>query len=189
MTTSTQTQESKIINGVNVSQMAETVEAIKGQPEIADFQFRAKNTWLGGGENTIEVGNYYGACQERTRENPFTFTADEPPVLLGKDKGANPVEYVLAALSGCMTTTLAYHAAAQGIEVDAIESNYEGDLDLKGFLGLDPKVRKGYKEIRVNFKMKSDAEKAKLAEIVKNSPVYDIITNPTPIKISVETVK
>jgi len=183
----TATPECKIINGVNVTRMAETVQAIQGQPEIARFQFRATNTWSGGGENQIEVGNFYGACQEHAREKPFRLKADEPPVLLGQDKGANPVEYVLAALSGCMTTSLAYHAAAQGIEVESIESGYEGDLDLKGFLGIDPKVRKGYQEIRVNFKVKTAAEKEKLVELVKNSPVYDIITNPTPVRITVET--
>lgn len=86
-----------------------------------------------------------------------------------------------------MTTTLAYHAAAQGIKIEGIESDYEGDIDLKGFLGLDPNVRKGFKEIRAQFKVKSDTEKAKLEEIFKNSPVFDIVTNPTPVKLSIVT--
>jgi len=187
MTTKTAAPESKIINGVDVTRMTETIRAIKSQPEIADFKFRASNTWVDGGENKIEVGNFYGAGAEQVREKPFTLTADEPPVLLGKDKGANPVEYVLAALSGCMTTTLAYHSAAQGVEIQGIESDYEGDLDLKGFLGIDPEVRKGYKEIRVHFKVKTEADKEKLLALAKNSPVFDIITNPTPVKITIET--
>ncbi len=181
------TQEQKIVNGVNVSQMEETIHAVGEQPELAQFKFRANNEWQDGGHNRTSVKNYHGTCQEIEREKPFELDADEPPALLGKDKGANPAEYLLTALSSCMTTSLIYHAAARGIEVDSVESDYEGDINLRGFLNLDPKVRKGFEEIRVKFKVKSDADKKTLNELVQNSPILDTVRNPTAIKVEIVT--
>jgi uncharacterized OsmC-like protein len=107
-------------------------------------------------------------------------------VLLGKDQGANPVEFVLHALAACLTTSLVYHAAARGIRLESVESQLEGDLDLQGFLGLSDQVRRGYKEIRVKFKVKSDASSEQLKELTKFSPVYDIVSNPVPVSIQIE---
>ncbi|CAI2717561.1 OsmC family protein [Nitrospina watsonii] len=176
-------QNQKVVNGVNVTQLEETIQAVKGQPELAQFKFRARNTWKDGAQNKVEFDDYYGTCQELKHGRPFQFQADEPPALLGKDQGANPAEYLLTALSACMTTSLVYHAAAAGIDLENVESEYEGDIDLHGFLDLDPAVRKGYKEIRINFKVKTDADKKKLAELVKHSPIFDVVTNPTPVKV------
>ena len=118
------------------------------------------------------------------------YLKDEPPVLLGKDQGANPVEYALAALNGCLTTTLIYHAAAQGIKIDEVESTLSGDLDIQGLLGMSEKVRNGYEKIKVTFKVKSDAPEEKIKELVdlaqKRSPVFDIISHPTPIEVSLQ---
>jgi uncharacterized OsmC-like protein len=177
------TTEQTIINGVNVSELGETVQAVKATPELANFKFRANNNWVNGGHNQIKLESFYGTCKEIPRDKTIKLDADEPPVLLGTDKGANPAEYLLTALSSCMTTSLVYHAAAQGINVEKVESDYEGDINLKGFLNLDPKVRKGYEEIRVKFKVKSDADKEKLNELVQNSPIFDVVRNPTPIKV------
>ena len=138
----TATEEKVITNGVNVTALGEVLEAVKGDPEIAKFQFRAKNEWLGGGHNRSTIQSYYGACQEQSsREKAFVFDNGEPPVLLGNDEGANPVEFVLHALAGCMTTTMVYHAAARGITIESIETELEGDLDLHGFLRLDDRNR------------------------------------------------
>jgi len=109
-------------------------------------------------------------------------------VLLGEDNGANPVEYVLAGLSGCMTTTLAYHAASRGMKIEEIRSEYEGDIDLHGLLDLDPNVRAGYREIRVKFKVKGEVDEATVRELIRKSPVYDTLANPVKIKIEVEKV-
>lgn len=185
--TTQQTKANKVINGIDVTKLIETIRAIQNQPELADFKFRVNNEWRDGSQNRASTKGFYGTCQEISHTEPFEFKADEPPVLLGKGEGANPVEYLLTALSSCMTTTLAYHAAAQGIEIEGIESGYEGDIDLHGFLDLDPKVRKGFREIRAQFKVKSEADKEKLVELVKKSPVFDIVTNPTPVKVSVVT--
>jgi uncharacterized OsmC-like protein len=177
------TKEKTIINGVNVSDLGDTVQAVTETPELANFKFRAKNNWVNGGHNKIKLESYYGTCKEIPRDQTISLDADEPPVLLGTDKGANPAEYLLTALSSCMTTSLVYHAAAEGINVEKVESDYEGDINLKGFLNLDPKVRKGYEEIRVQFKVKSDADKEKLNELVQNSPIFDVVRNPTPVKV------
>ncbi|MDQ4056949.1 MAG: OsmC family protein, partial [Thermoproteota archaeon] len=125
-----------------------------------------------------------------SRSQPFEFEKDEPPVLLGEDHGANPVEYALAALNDCLTTSLIYHAAAKGIKIDEVESTLAGDLDLHGFLGLNENVRNGYEKIQVTFKIKADAPEEKLGELVeiaqKRSPVFDIISHPTPVEVSME---
>ncbi len=177
-----------VLNGVNVDKIFETIDSIKGNSEIAKFRFKATNKWVKGGENRTIVNEFYGACQTHSRSKPFEFVKDEPPILLGEDHGANPVEYALSALAGCLTTSLVYHAAAKGIKIDQVESTLEGNLDLRGFLGMDENIRNGYEGIQVNFKIKSDAPKEQLEELVqlakKRSPVCDIISNPTPVNVS-----
>ena len=183
-------KQATIVNGVNVTDMYDTIDAIKGQPQIAKFQFRAKNKWESGASNRTIVKDFDGACQTFDRDVPFVMQKDEHPILLGKDTGANPVEYALAALAGCLTTSLVYHAAAQGIRIDEVESSYEGDIDLHGFLGLDENVRNGYENIQIKFKVKGDAPEEKLRELVelaqKRSPVFDIITNKVPVSVALE---
>ena len=177
-----------IMNGVNVTALKNVLKAVQANKDIADFQFRARNTWLGGDANRTTIQGFYGACQEDTsRAQPFVFDNGEPAVLLGKDRGANPVEFVLHALAGCVTTTMAYHAAARGIEIEAIESRLEGDLDLRGFLGLSNTVRKGYHHVRVHMRVKSKAAPETLAALAKYSPVYDIVSNSLPVELVVET--
>lgn len=176
------------VNGVNVDQLQANITAIQGEPGLAKFQFRATNSWINGGHNRTTIKEFYGVGQEdTTRTEPFVLDADEPPVLLGKDQGANPVEFVLHALASCLTTSMVYHAAARGITIDAIESRLEGDLDLRGFLGLSQDVRPGYENLRVHFTVKSDAPAETLRELTKHSPVFDIVTNPVPVAISVQT--
>ncbi len=185
--TTTPTQE-LIRNGVNVTRLAGTIRAVQNQPELAQFKFRARNQWDTGGHNVATVDGFYGTCQELEHRQPFVLHADEPHVLLGEDHGANPVEYVLAGLSGCMTTTLAYHAAGRGLNLESIESEFEGDIDLQGLLDLDPAVRPGYREIRVKFRIKGDVDEQTVQELVRKSPVYDTLANPVRIRIDVEKV-
>jgi uncharacterized OsmC-like protein len=175
-------------NGVNVTGLEATIEAIRQQPMLAQFKFRARNQWDTGSHNIATVDSFYGTCQEMEHKQPFTMHADEPPVLLGEDRGANPVEYVLVGLSGCMTTTLAYHSAIRGLNIESIESEFEGDTDAQGVLDLDPNVRPGYREIRVKFRVKGDADEATIQELLRKSPVYDTLANPVKIKIEVEKV-
>ena len=184
-------KNSTTLNGVNVEELFKTVDAVKKTAAIAKFRFRADNTWIEGGHNRTSIRNFYGAGVEDTsRKTPFILDADEPKVLLGTDRGANPVEYVLTALAGCLTTSLVYHAAARGITVEEVESHLEGDLDLRGFLGISEEVRNGYENIRVTFKIKADATEEQLRELVqlaqKRSPVFDIVSHPVPVSVELK---
>jgi len=178
----------RIINGVKVNDLFTTVDAIKATPAIAKFRFRIRNQWQGASQNCSTVNEFEGALQQLSRSKPFVLEADEPAVLLGKDMAANPVEYLLHALASCVTTSMVYHAAARGIELEEVESFFEGDIDLHGFLDLDPKVRKGYQGIRVTFKVKADVPESQLQEIVElgtsHSPVFDSLTKGVPVTVS-----
>jgi len=180
----------KVINGVNVDALSATVEAVKATPAIATFRFRVNNEWDGASQNVSTVGDYYGTGMELSRAKPFVLRSDEPPVLLGTDLAANPVEYLLHALAACVTTSMVYHAAARGIQIEAIESSLEGDLDLRGFLELDPKVRQGYEGIRIHFKVKADVPDHQLQTLVElgtgHSPVFDSLTNGVPISVTTQ---
>lgn len=177
---------SKAINGVDTARLMETIEAIKTDPGIAGFQFRLQNRWIDGGENRSRIRDFFGAREEQHRSQTFELTNDEPPVLLSNDRAPNPVEYVLHALAGCLTTALVYHAAARGIPVRSVSTRFEGDLDLRGFLGMSDEVRRGYQAIRVVFDIDADADEATKRELMaigqKYSPVFDIVTNGVPVR-------
>ena len=178
------------VNGVDLQRLSETIEAVQDRPELAQFKFRAKNKWIDGGHNRSTIQGFYGVGQEDTnRKATFTYDADEPEVLLGKDGGANPVEYLLHALAACMTTAMVYHAAARGIVIESVESTLEGDLDIRGFLGLDDNIRPGYQNIRAAFRVKADATAAQLEELVRFSPVYNSVSNPVNVEAKVEILK
>jgi uncharacterized OsmC-like protein len=188
MTTTIETTKPTTLNGVNVTRLGETIQAVKQDPGLGAFKFRARNEWDNGGHNVATIGSFYGTHQEMEHKQPFVMHADEPAVLLGDDNGANPVEFVLAGLSGCMTTTLAYHAAGRGLKLDEIRSEYEGDIDLRGLLDIDPGVRSGYREIRVKFRVKGDIDEATVHELVRKSPVFDTLSNPVRIRVEVEKI-
>lgn len=187
---STQSTQVRIVNGVNVDDLFKTIEAVKATPAIADFKFRVRNEWVDCGYNRSTVTGFYGAMEEMNHAGKFVMEADEPAILLGTDKGANPVEHLLHALAACVTTAMVYHAAARGIRVEEVESSLEGDLDLRGFLGIDPTVRKGYQDVRMKFKIKADVSDDQLQELVqlgpKFSPVFDSITRGVPVSVSAE---
>ncbi len=178
-----------ITNGVNVDALFETIGAVKSEPEIAEFEFRASNRWLGGDHNRSRIAGFRGACEEHVHANgPFEMDNAEPPVLLGEGASANPVEYVLHALAGCLTTTMVYHAAARGIEIEDVSSELSGDLNLMGFLGLDETVRKGFQEIHVTMKVRGEADTEVLKSLAQYSPVYDIVSNSLPVGITIEKI-
>lgn len=178
------------VNGVAVDNLFATIEAVKSTPSIAKFNFRIRNRWETGGRNCSTVAGFSGANQELAHPKPFTLEADEPAILLGKDLAANPVEYLLHALASCVTTSMVYHAAARGISIEQVESSFEGDIDLHGFLNLDPGVRKGYQGIRASFKIRANVPDDQLKEVVRlgtaHSPVFDSLTNGVPIIVSAE---
>lgn len=180
----------KNVNGVNVSQLFSTIELIKEKPEIAQFQFQATNKWLDGTHNRATVKNFYGAGQVDTTRAPMHFDIDEPPILCGKNQGANPVEYLLVALSGCLTTTLVAHAAARGIDLKGVESRLVGDIDLRGFLGISKEVPVAYQNIGVYFTIDADVSEDKKEELIKMaqkySPVFNSVTKTVPVSVQLD---
>ena len=183
------TTENPVRNGVDTATLFATLDAVKGNPDIAKFQFRATNRWVSGTHNQSTIHGFYGAMQEMTHQQPWTFDADHPAVLVGNDNGPTPVEYVLHALAACLTAGLANIAAARGVNLTEVESTVEGDIDLLGILGLSDQVRNGYQQINVSFKLRGD-DPEKLRQVVEQSrqrsAVFDVITNGVPVSIEVD---
>jgi uncharacterized OsmC-like protein len=181
--------DNPIRNGVDTAALFATIDAVKGDPEIAKFQFRATNTWVSGTHNRSTIHGFYGARQEMTHQQSWTYDADHPAVLVGKDNGPTPVEFVLHALAACLTSGLANIAAARGVNLTEVTSTVEGDIDLLGILGLSEGVRNGYQQIKVSFKLRGD-DPEKLRKLVAQSrdrsAVFDIVTNGVPVAIDVD---
>ena len=152
------------------------------------MRFRARNKWLGGGFNRSRIKSFYAGCAEdATRSEAFELHAGEPQFLASGDRAPNPVEFVLHALAGCLTTTLVYHAAVRGIEIGAAESALEGDLDLRGLFGMSENVRKGCHHVRVRMRIRCEASAEQLTELAKFAPVYDIVSSSLPVELAIET--
>ena len=181
--------ENPVRNGVDTATLFATIDAVKGDPDIAKFRFRATNTWVSGTHNRSTIHGFHGAKQEMTHREPFTFDADHPPVLVGTDNGPTPVEYVLHAVAACLTAGIANIAAARGVTLTEVSSTVEGDIDLLGILGLSGRVRNGYQQIRVGFTLRGD-DPDKLRSVVEQSrqrsAVFDIVTNGVPVSIDVD---
>ncbi len=177
------------LNGVDTPTLFATLDAVKKQPELAKFQFRATNRWQGGTHSQSRMESFRGAGAERKHVHEFTFDADHPQVLVGRDQGPTPVEFLLHAIAACITAGIGNIAAARGVTLSEIESTVEGDIDLRGILGLSEEVRNGYEQLRMNVTIKGDASPEKLAQIVEQSrarsAVYDVLTNGIPVAISV----
>jgi uncharacterized OsmC-like protein len=187
------TSTEAIRNGVDTVQLFGTLDAVKSDPSIARFQFRARNRWIDGAHNRSSIRDFYAANQEDTsRTKDFLLDAGEPAILLGTDTGPNPAEYLLHALAACLTTSLVYVAAARGIHLTEVESTVTGDLDIRGALGLSNDVRNGFERIHVQFRLNGDAPEAKLHEVVaraqQRSAVFDMITNGVPVALEVRPI-
>ena len=179
--------EPKLINGLNITEFENIVEAVREQPGLAKFLFRGTNVWDNGARNRTTFRGFYGAGEEHGAENrAFVVDADDPPVFLGSDKAPTPVEYLLHALSACLTSSIVYKAAAHGIVIESVESTIDGDLDARKFLELSEDGRTGYQNIRATFKVKSNASPEVIKELAEFSPVLDVITRGTPVSIHVE---
>lgn len=190
----TQTVEAKRergpLNGVDTPTLFATINAVKGQPELAKFQFRASSRWLEGTHSRSRAETFSGAGGTHSHEGDFQFEADHPKVLVGTGRGPTPVEYLLHGLAACLTAGIANVAAARGVTLSEVESTVEGNLDLRGILGISKDVRNGYQSIRVSFRIKGDAPAEKLREIVAQSQarsaVFDVLSNGTSIEVGVE---
>lgn len=177
-------------NGVDVPSLFATLDVVKAQRELANFQFRATNKWQSGTHSKTEINGYFGAGGEQVREQAFVLDGDHPAVLVGGDNGATPVEVLLHALAGCLTAGMANIASARGIDLESIESTVEGNIDMQGLLGMNDEVRNGYQDIRISYKVKGDASDEDLARLLEQSKarsaVYDVLTNGVPVAIEME---
>jgi uncharacterized OsmC-like protein len=177
----------EILNGVNVDAVKNLIGTLREKQDLAKSKFRVSNKWINGGHNRTTISDFYGAGKDISHIQTFVLDADEPPILAGEDKGANPVEHLLNALAACLTTTMVYHAAVRGIRLEEVEAELEGHLDLRGFLAISDDVRNGYQEIRVKYKVKTDAENVeRLKALAKLSPVFDVVSNGTRVDVQIE---
>jgi uncharacterized OsmC-like protein len=186
------TTENPSINGVDVATLFATLDAVKGQHEIAKFQFRATTEWVSGTHSRSKYSGFFGAMQEMQHANETEVVSDHPAVLVGTDLGPTPVEYLLHAISACLTSGIANIASARGVKLNSVSSTVEGDINLLGILGLgDASVRNGYEQIKVTFHIDADADDETVRGLVeqsrKRSAVYDALTNPTSVVIDVVT--
>src|SRR5690349_8836602 len=187
----TTTVNDPVRNGVDTATLFATLDAVKGAPQAAKFQFRAHNEWVRGTHNRTTINDFFGVGEERAHERTFHFDADHPAVLVGRDNGPTPVEYVLHALAACLTAGLANIAAARGIRLTEVTSTVTGDIDLNGILGLNPEVRNGFQGIAVRFTVAGDASPEQLRALVEQSrarsAVYDVLVNRVPVTVDVTT--
>ncbi len=175
-------------NGLDMEALVGTVEAVKQDPSLGAFEFRATNQWINGGENRSRIKEFYGAgSEDESRTDVFEFTNGEPPVLLGANEGANPVEFLLHALAGCVTTTTVLHAAARGIQIERLSTELVGSIDIQGLLALDDTVPVGYEQIQIKMDIKADCSDDELDELLAfakaHSPVCNTICRPVPVTV------
>lgn len=178
------------LNGVNTPTLLATLGAVKEQPTLAQFQFRATNRWIGGTHSETHIESFSGAGGEHTHKTAFTYGADHPAVLVGGDRGPTPVEFLLHGLASCITAGIGNIAAIRGVALTSVESTIEGDIDLNGIFGLSD-ARNGYQRIRASFTIDGDAPAEKLRAIVEQaqarSAVFDVLTNGVPVDITINT--
>ncbi|USZ70940.1 OsmC family protein [Natronosalvus halobius] len=172
-------------NGVDVDALGEAIDAIGDDPAVGQFEFHAETEWTDGlrCETTIDEFDQAG---ERVQTREFTIEGDEPEQILGQRTAPNAVELLLAALGSCLSVGYAANAAAMGIELDDLRFEMDGDVDLRGFLGIDEAVRPGYEGITCTAYVDADASAAELAELRERveatSPLIDSITNEVPVE-------
>jgi uncharacterized OsmC-like protein len=181
--------ENPIRNGVDTATLFATIDAVRSNNDIADFQFRATNRWVSGTHSQSTIHGFFGATQEMEHKQPFIYDADHPAVLVGQDNAPTPVEFLLHALAACLTAGIANIAAARGVNLTSVESTVEGDIDLLGILGLSDEVRNGYQNVRVSFTIRGD-DPEKLRAVVEQSrqrsAVFDVISHGVPVAITVD---
>lgn len=189
MTAQAQIQDRNLLNGLDIDALVQTLDALKADPSLAEFEFRASNQWISGGENHSRIRDFYGAGREDdSRTVAFEFTNGEPPVLLGGNEGANPVEFLLHALAGCVTTTTVLHAAARGIQIKRLSTRLRGEMDLQGLLALDDSAAVGYRSIEIEMDIEADCSDEELDELLgfarDHSPVCNTVCRPVPVTVT-----
>jgi uncharacterized OsmC-like protein len=188
-TTSSMAAPAKVQNGVNVTALLGAREALEKAPEAAQFKWRASCEWLDGTHSRSTIGKFFGLGAEQSRDKTFTVEADHPKIFAAEDNAPTPVELVLSGLASCLTAGVAAVAQRRGIQLHSVKASLEADMDIQGILGIDDEVRNGFGAIRAHFEIRADASeddiKALVAQSQKRSAVFDIITNPTNVFVTV----
>jgi uncharacterized OsmC-like protein len=183
------TVEKEVQNGVNVAALLSAREALGKAPEAARFSWRASCKWMNGTHSRTTVKGFYGLGQEQSHRTEFSFDMDHPEIFASEDKGATPVEMVLTGLAGCLTAGIAAVAQHRKIQLRSVTATIEGAMDIQGILGIDADVRNGFDGIKVKFHVDADATREEIEALVaqsqKRSAVYDIVTNPTNVSVTV----
>jgi len=181
--------EKQVQNGVNVDALLGARDALSKAPEAAKFNWKASCKWMNGTHSQTSIQSFFGLGAQQTHKTEFTFDTDHPEIFASEDKGATPVEMVLAGLAGCLTAGVASIAQLRKIQLRSVKATLEGAMDIQGILGIDSDVRNGFNDIKVNFEIDADASKddieALVAQSQKRSAVFDIVTNPTNVSVSV----
>ena len=180
---------SPTVNGVEVDQLMNLITSIEQHDDNAKFQFRLNNRWIDGGHNRSVIKGFYAdGGEDESRTEAFVVDGDEPAISAGRDSAPNPMEFLLHSLAGCLTSTMVNHAAVQGIEIVAVESHLEGDMDVRGMLGMSEEVRRGFHHVRVRMQVESPADAETLKNLALFSPVYDVVSKSLPVEVVLEKI-
>jgi uncharacterized OsmC-like protein len=183
--------DTPVNNGVNVEALLGAREALGGAPEAAQFTWRASCEWLNGTHSNTSIDGFFGLGGEQNHRTQYSYDVDHPEIFASEDNGPTPVEYILVGLAGCLTAGIAAVAQNRNIQLHSVKSTIEGDMDVRGILGMDSDIRNGFSNIKVKYQIDADASeddiKALVAQSQKRSAVYDIITNPTDIEVEVNS--
>jgi uncharacterized OsmC-like protein len=181
--------ETPVNNGVNVEALLGAREALTAAPDAAKFRWQATTEWKNGTHSQTQVEKFFGLGADQTHRTRYAFDIDHPEIFASEDNGATPVEYVLAALGGCLTAGVAAVAQNREIQLHKVSATIEGSMDVRGILGVDSDVRNGFSNIKVTYNIEADASpddiKALVAQSQKRSAVFDVITNPTDVTVEV----
>jgi len=185
----TQTEAPTLDNGVNIEALRGARQALTDAPEAAKFQWSARCEWVNGTHSRSTITNFSGLGDQHAHRQTYTIDADHPEVFASEDNGATPVEIVLAALASCLTAGVATVATNRGVQLRSVTAVVQGGMDIQGILGIDADIRNGFDRIDVRYEIDADASRADLEAIVaqsqKRSAVFDVVTNPTTVQVTV----
>jgi uncharacterized OsmC-like protein len=174
------------INGVPCDKMFGAIARFREKAELAQFRFSARNEWVEGTASQSTIHEWYGIGADQRHVQEFSFKADHPT--LGHGHGPTPQEYVLHALAACITAGVVTGAAARNIRLDRVSSTVRADIDVRGVLGVEPDVRKGFSNVEIKFEIDGDCDDDQkdmlLAAGTKYSAVFDMLANPTEVNVA-----
>ena len=177
------------LNGVDTPTLISTINAVGAKPELAKFTFRNSNEWISGTHSRSTMKGFYGAGGEHAHKASYSAESDHPAVLCGADNAPTPVEWLLHALAACLTAGIGNIAAARGVKLTRVKSTVEGNIDLRGILGLSDEVRNGYQGVTARYEIAGDAPPETLRAIVEQSrarsAVFDVLTRGVPVSVEV----